>query len=1111
MPDQTQASTAIAERESQSSSIDPNRLKLFRRTALFLSAGAATAIAFYTILGVVTGIWQIAAEAGVIVVALVCLAISYRMARSGRFDPAGYLVLFGLGLAYGGPELLWSSATVYLAVGGLMLIILVGSLLLPHKPRSWFIAAGLFSAFLLLANRVSWWPRFDYSQSPFLTLFVPFITVALTIAAVWLIVRGYVDYSLRAKLIIAFLVVSLVSVGAIALYADRTIRTALQDRISSELTNAAQQQGATIGDYLAKEVQLLQTLSLNEIMRDQALASNASYQGDAAAIEAAILAFDREWIAADNANDDTNPLVHSRLNNPIAEHLREYRALYPENAEVFVTDRYGALLAATNRTSDYYQADEGWWQAAFNNGQGAIYYTQPDYDASSAKYSIDIAFPLYDHDGQTIVGIMRTTVDLAAIVELLTNTHIGQTGKLDMLLPDNKFAGAQGAKDASPDLLAKLPAPLAGTSEVDWEDGVPSFAAVASIHSADPELGNTIDQLNWRIVAHQSRAEVLAPVDAQTGIVLLVIAAAAALAAGFSVALSQLLSRPILRLTTVAQQIAGGDLNAQAVVTSADEIGTLAGAFNTMIDELKVTLGNLGRRTEQLNASAEVGRATASILDTEHLLREVVNLISERFGFYYAAIFVIDEADQYAVLRHATGEAGRILKERGHKLPLNGNSMVSTAINTRKPRIALDVGHEPVRFVNPLLPDTRSEIALPLTVGNRVFGTLDVQSIEEAAFDQASALVLQSMADQIAIALENARLFGQTQQALQRAEYLSKFTFAIANATHSQEACQYMATYFNNIVQADRTYVFLIDYQQKQMVTKAGYGNVSDLVEQTYDLLQAGISGLVIQSGKPILSLSADDGIEPVETRERRKRAGTGALIVAPLKIKGEVIGTITTVNRIDQRLFNQDDIDLLMPMAAQTETIIENLRLLEQKEHALSDLDAINRRLTGEAWTAFSRQLNRAGIDWIGIGELIGAERADQPEVAEALALGRIAARTESSAKLAQVAVPIMLRGVSIGVIRLRVSTDNWSADTATTLTSIAGHIAQSVENARLIEQTSRTAQREKDIALAADRIHRAGDLEEVLRTTLAEVSRITGLAEIGIQIGRENDRSGN
>ncbi len=171
-------------------------------------------------------------------------------------------------------------------------------------------------------------------------------------------------------------------------------------------------------------------------------------------------------------------------------------------------------------------------------------------------------------------------------------------------------------------------------------------------------------------------------------------------------------------------------------------------------------------RTSQLSAVNEVGRVANSILNPEELTSRVANLITDQFGYYYAALFLLDESGEQAWLYSATGEAGRVLKENKHHLRVGGNSMVGMAISKREPRVALDVGAEPVRFENPLLPYTRSEVALPLTIGDRVLGALDVQSTKAGAFGPQELETLQGMANQVAIALENARLFAESQKSL---------------------------------------------------------------------------------------------------------------------------------------------------------------------------------------------------------------------------------------------------------------------------------------------------------------------------------------------------------
>jgi GAF domain-containing protein/HAMP domain-containing protein len=236
---------------------------------------------------------------------------------------------------------------------------------------------------------------------------------------------------------------------------------------------------------------------------------------------------------------------------------------------------------------------------------------------------------------------------------------------------------------------------------------------------------------------------------------------------GLSFLLSRSVSNPVNQLIDVFQKVEQGDLAQRAKVISTDEIAGLTIYFNRMLSRLEQSQKNLesqvAERTAQLEATNEVGRVASSILDPDELISNVVNLVTDKFGYYYTALFIIEDSGTWAELAFATGRAGSVLKERHHRLAVASNSMVGYAITNRKARIALDVGEESIRFDNPLLPETRSEIALPLVVGDHVIGALDVQSKTEAAFDDSDIDVLQNMANQVAIAIENARLFQSSQ------------------------------------------------------------------------------------------------------------------------------------------------------------------------------------------------------------------------------------------------------------------------------------------------------------------------------------------------------------
>jgi GAF domain-containing protein/HAMP domain-containing protein len=244
------------------------------------------------------------------------------------------------------------------------------------------------------------------------------------------------------------------------------------------------------------------------------------------------------------------------------------------------------------------------------------------------------------------------------------------------------------------------------------------------------------------------------------------------------VAINYLIINPLQKISRFANDITDGTANTELSLRTGDEFEQVSVALNQMALSIHEKRDDLQRqvaqRTSQLKASNEVAGVANSILDPEKLISTVVQLITDNFGYYYAAIFTLSDDKHWAELKDATGAAGEALKARRHRLPVSGNSMVGSAISAREARIALDVGETPVRFNNPLLPNTRSEIALPLLIGDRVVGALNVQSIREADFMPEEISTLQGMAGQVAIALENARLFREMDSSLEELRQVNR-------------------------------------------------------------------------------------------------------------------------------------------------------------------------------------------------------------------------------------------------------------------------------------------------------------------------------------------------
>ncbi len=281
----------------------------------------------------------------------------------------------------------------------------------------------------------------------------------------------------------------------------------------------------------------------------------------------------------------------------------------------------------------------------------------------------------------------------------------------------------------------------------------------------------------------------------------LIIAAAGALLLGLILAYSTAysLSTPIRQIISAFSRVEAGDLGQRIRTIATDEVGELAIHFNQMASNLERLQSNLEEqvrsRTQQLDVTVEVGRVANSILKVEELGASIVNLLTGRFGYYFAAIYVVEASGRWAELKDATGIAGQTLRERGYKLELGARHPVTNAIAARKAVSAMDVGPEPVRFNDPLLPETRSEIVLPLISGERVLGALDIHSTQEAAFDNNAAEGLQSMANQVAIALENAQRFQEIEKSLEelRATHRMYLSEAWSEAAREHGTYEYVA------------------------------------------------------------------------------------------------------------------------------------------------------------------------------------------------------------------------------------------------------------------------------------------------------------------------------
>jgi anti-anti-sigma regulatory factor/methyl-accepting chemotaxis protein len=404
---------------------------------------------------------------------------------------------------------------------------------------------------------------------------------------------SFADRSLQTKLILAFLAVTALSVSAVAFFSNRTTSTELTTQAGSALHQEALTQAQAVGDLLNREVDTLRTFSLDKFIQDQVAAINATYIGDPASIQAQLESLDKAWVAA----EDGDPLIQHYLTNQVAEQLRSYRSAFPDNVEVFVTDKYGANVAASNRTTDYYQADEDWWQAAWNNGQGAVYIGQPEFDQSSRSFSIIIALPLYGQ-GKAVIGILRTTYQLDKLIAMIASVRVGSTGQAQLVLPGGRYVTQDKlVANLDPAAAAQIQSASDGVIQFIYQ-GAQRFVSQAPITNTAGD--SLIGGLGWRLVVHQETAESLRPANSAVQTILGVAVGALLLAVLLGFWIAHAISAPLGRLTQVAQQIAQGDLGRRLRLPQHDEIGRLALSFDMMADTLEARLAEQQQTYEAL-------------------------------------------------------------------------------------------------------------------------------------------------------------------------------------------------------------------------------------------------------------------------------------------------------------------------------------------------------------------------------------------------------------------------------------------------------------------------------------------------------------------------------
>ena len=856
----------------------------------------------FFILGILIGIPQIFILGGVfLITSLIALFSHYQLQTIQlEYKILALSLLFQIGMLL--VSAFFTQVWIPIAIINLTISIYFASTLLKGRYSDLSLFLGFGTA--ILSSIFGNYSPIAQIQSSFLLVLLIALVVILLGGYIFLLLTNRIQANLRLKLIIIFLAIALIPLVIAAFIQSQFLQTAVQSQSNTALNLAAGQVSAELDSFF--------TSNLDAVTRESQLSVFSNF--------ILLPANERQNSPAETELISTVNVLRLKGFSSIPS----YGILNLLGQDIFDTNP--VQIGQSEVSADYFLQPSSTGtgfasQVEFSqlNGNGYIYFSAPVRDST-----------------QKIIGILRIRYD-ALILQSTLDKYIGLVGQRSypILIDENLIRLADAFR---PDLLYKSVVPLSNTTRGllsvsgrlpqlpadSSSTNLPGFATAISnfeqtpyfVSNLDPNaLGNrqagAIVKLSgqpWYLVFIEDQSIIDQVRTQQTRLSSLIATFLAGFVGVVGAIVSTTISNPILSLTNTAEKVAAGDMDAKAVIRTRDEISTLADTFNLMTNQLKGFITGLEDRvrertqqlaqqnerlvfrSRQLQTVADVARGIAQTQELEPLLNTIVSLISNRFGFYHVGIFLVDDQNKYAVLRAANSDGGKRMLARQHKLEVGQVGIVGYVTSAGKPRIATDVGADAVYFKNPDLPQTRSEMSLPLSVGNKIIGALDVQSTESNAFSQEDTELFATLADQVAIALYNNQLYEATRQSLEESQTLHR---------------QYLQQEWVRDAKERKTSGF----------TYTPQGIISAGMDNSPEVLQAIATGELVTI-VPDKNANADQPIS----------------MIVPIRIRGESIGVIRLKESSTNRKgWSNEEILTIKAVADQIGLALETARLFEQ------------------------------------------------------------------------------------------------------------------------------------------------------------------------------------
>jgi GAF domain-containing protein/HAMP domain-containing protein len=786
------------------------------------------------------------------------------------------------------------------ALIGLLYSTIVTFTLLPQSQGEITFIATL--TYAMVISLVSIYPPFEQISVPVLQIYMPALLGILLMVFIALLLMELIAATLRIKLITIALAIVMVPLALLAIIVAGTSQIALQNQLNQGLKLAASDTAEKVDNFFQTNV--------DAVTKD---ASNIEFS--------AYLAIPPDQRKGSPEEAAMRKVIITLQNTRGTRFLNSYGVLDSNGVNVF--DTVPANIGMNEKNNDYFNLPRS---------NGRVYASTVVFDPNVDPVIV-FSGPVRDQN-QNIVGYIRTKYDAGALQQLLKdNTSALGLRSYPALYDENLIRLADAV---TPEYLYKSVKPFSQTQRaaIVAQKRAPNLS-MALISTNLPDLANylanylkrpyfttavepdgpTVQPVSAAVVSLQSRPWIVAyyedtallnkTLDDQQKTMILIATLLTGAVSFLATFATRLISNPIILLTNTAEKISVGNFDLQAQVQSNDEIGLLANAFNVMTRQLRAFINELEERVQsrtkqlaeqndilqyrsrQLQTISDVAGSVASTQALEEFLDRVTSLISERFDFYHVGIFLIDESGENAELRASNSEGGKRMLARGHRLAVGQVGIVGFVTGNGQPRIATDVGQDAVFFNNPDLPDTRSEMALPLISGEKVIGALDVQSTQSNVFTNEDVELFTILAGQVAIAIVNNRLYEETTRALVEMQNLHR---------------QYIQQEWGRDTGAREHNGYLYTHRG---VIRQQLARISPDIQDVFD------------TGQTVVRSEND-------TQEHSSMA-------VPIILRGETIGVIQFQEIGADREWSEDELATAQAVADQVAIALENARLFEQ------------------------------------------------------------------------------------------------------------------------------------------------------------------------------------